>query len=175
VTMMTYDCSHRCSLVTEDLNRRWYHPCPKRHPTIYHTKGLMQYLQQAIGRGPLIYCDYHGHSRRKNVFLYGCSPSLSWISDDADNPTLLCKGIEDPGYKVCLSVSLSLGLSVSVRRSISRSVCVSVCLATVHVLNSLGKGRIRSLATGSSPSPVSPETSHPESSSDQPVLVAVSR
>jgi len=103
--MRTYGCSHRCSLVTEDLNRRWYHPCPKRHPTIYHTKGLMQYLQQAIGRGPLIYCDYHGHSRRKNVFLYGCSPSLSWISDDADNPTLLCKGIEDPGYKVCLSVN----------------------------------------------------------------------
>jgi len=86
--------------VTEDLNRRWFHPCVKRHPTIYHTKGLMQYLQQAIGRGPIIYCDYHGHSRRKNVFLYGCSPSLSWISDDVDNPTLLCKGIEDPGYKV---------------------------------------------------------------------------
>jgi len=104
--LMTCGCSHRCSLVTEDLNRRWYHPCPKRHPTIYHTKGLMQYLQQAIGRGPLIYCDYHGHSRRKNVFLYGCSPSLSWISDDADNPTLLCKGIEDPGYKVCLSTGV---------------------------------------------------------------------
>ena len=68
----------------------------------------MQYLQQAVGRGPLVYCDYHGHSRRKNVFLYGCSPSLSWITDDADNPTLLCKGIEDPGYKVCLSVCLSV-------------------------------------------------------------------
>jgi len=92
--------------VTEDLNRRWFHPCPKRHPTIYHTKGLMQYLQQLIGRGPLVFCDYHGHSRRKNVFLYGCSPSLSWISDDLDNPTLLCKGIEDPGYKVSNAIAL---------------------------------------------------------------------
>jgi len=65
----------------------------------------MQYLQQAVGRGPLVFCDYHGHSRRKNVFLYGCSPSLSWISEDIDNPTLLCKGIEDPGYKVWSAVN----------------------------------------------------------------------
>jgi len=92
--------SHRCSLTGEDLNRRWFKPCPKRHPTIYHTKGLMQYVQMALGRGPLVFCDYHGHSRRKNVFLYGCSPLLSWVPDDDDNPTLLCKGVEDPGYKV---------------------------------------------------------------------------
>ena len=26
-----------------------------------------------------------GHSRRKNVFLYGCSPALSWLTDDVDN------------------------------------------------------------------------------------------
>ena len=46
-------CSHRCSLVAEDLNRRWLYPCPKLHPTIYHTKGLLQYMN-AINKTPLV-------------------------------------------------------------------------------------------------------------------------
>lgn len=45
--------SHRCSLVAEDLNRRWMHPCPKLHPTIYHTKGLLQYLH-LLNKAPLV-------------------------------------------------------------------------------------------------------------------------
>ncbi|KAJ8304681.1 hypothetical protein KUTeg_018264, partial [Tegillarca granosa] len=67
--------NHRCSLAAEDLNRRWDNPCPKLHPTIYHTKGLLQYMQM-INKTPYLYCDYHGHSRRKNIFIYGCSPTL---------------------------------------------------------------------------------------------------
>ncbi|KAI4878153.1 hypothetical protein NFI96_028406, partial [Prochilodus magdalenae] len=64
--------NHRCSLSGEDLNRQWLNPSPELHPTIYHTKSLLQYLS-AIGRTPLVFCDYHGHSRKKNVFMYGCS------------------------------------------------------------------------------------------------------
>ncbi|KAK6492975.1 cytosolic carboxypeptidase 1-like isoform X1 [Huso huso] len=64
--------NHRCSLSGEDLNRQWQSPNPDLHPTIYHTKSLLQYLA-AIQRTPLVYCDYHGHSRKKNVFMYGCS------------------------------------------------------------------------------------------------------
>ncbi|XP_064653277.1 cytosolic carboxypeptidase 1-like isoform X2 [Lineus longissimus] len=90
--------NHRCSLTAEDLNRRWLHPCPKLHPTIYHTKGLLQYLHM-IGKNPLVYCDYHGHSRRKNTFLYGCSPSQSWQTEDVDNPTVIGTKLEDVGYK----------------------------------------------------------------------------
>ena len=41
-----------------------------------------------------------GHSRRKNVFLYGCSPALSWLTDDVDNPAVLGDKSEDSGYKV---------------------------------------------------------------------------
>ncbi|CAB1319461.1 unnamed protein product, partial [Coregonus sp. 'balchen'] len=63
---------HRCSLSGEDLNRQWQSPSPELHPTIYHTKSLLQYLA-AIQRAPLVFCDYHGHSRKKNVFMYGCS------------------------------------------------------------------------------------------------------
>ncbi|XP_077456293.1 cytosolic carboxypeptidase 1 isoform X3 [Stigmatopora argus] len=64
--------NHRCSLSGEDLNRQWQIPNPELHPTIYHTKGLLQYLAH-IQRAPLVFCDYHGHSRKKNVFMYGCS------------------------------------------------------------------------------------------------------
>jgi hypothetical protein len=39
------------------------------HPTIYHTKRLITRL--ANERPLALYCDLHGHSRRKNVFFYG--------------------------------------------------------------------------------------------------------
>ncbi|NXU52693.1 CBPC4 carboxypeptidase, partial [Turnix velox] len=64
--------SHRCSLSGDDLNRQWLAPSSQLHPTIYHAKGLLYYLR-SIDRAPLVFCDYHGHSQRKNVFLYGCS------------------------------------------------------------------------------------------------------
>ncbi|XP_076586403.1 cytosolic carboxypeptidase 1 isoform X2 [Chaetodon auriga] len=64
--------NHRCSLSGEDLNRQWQNPNPELHPTIYHTKSLLQYLAH-LQRAPLVFCDYHGHSRKKNVFMYGCS------------------------------------------------------------------------------------------------------
>ncbi|NXK91229.1 CBPC4 carboxypeptidase, partial [Formicarius rufipectus] len=64
--------NHRCSLSGDDLNRQWLTPNSQLHPTIYHAKGLLYYLR-SIGRAPLVFCDYHGHSQKKNVFLYGCS------------------------------------------------------------------------------------------------------
>eukprot|EP00057_Strongylocentrotus_purpuratus_P005530 XP_003731176.1 PREDICTED: cytosolic carboxypeptidase 1 [Strongylocentrotus purpuratus] len=73
--------SHRCSLSGEDLNRRWLQPIKELHPTIYHTKGLLQYLK-LIERSPLVYCDFHGHSRKKNVFMYGNSAAMSHSPED---------------------------------------------------------------------------------------------
>uniref|UniRef100_H0UWK9 tubulin-glutamate carboxypeptidase n=1 Tax=Cavia porcellus TaxID=10141 RepID=H0UWK9_CAVPO len=64
--------NHRCSLRGEDLNRQWLAPKAHLQPTIYHAKGLLQYLS-SIGRGPVVFCDFHGHSQKKNVFIYGCS------------------------------------------------------------------------------------------------------
>ncbi|XP_033749645.1 LOW QUALITY PROTEIN: cytosolic carboxypeptidase 1-like [Pecten maximus] len=90
--------NHRCSVAAEDLNRRWDNPCPRLHPTIYHTKGMLQYMQM-ISKIPLVYCDYHGHSRRKNIFLYGCSPSMSWIPNDTQNPAVTGNRGEDNSFK----------------------------------------------------------------------------
>ncbi|KAM5176482.1 cytosolic carboxypeptidase 4 isoform 1-T1 [Callospermophilus lateralis] len=64
--------NHRCSLRGEDLNRQWLSPQAHLQPTIYHAKGLLHYLC-SIGRSPVVFCDFHGHSQKKNVFLYGCS------------------------------------------------------------------------------------------------------
>uniref|UniRef100_A0A8D1M880 Cytosolic carboxypeptidase 1 n=1 Tax=Sus scrofa TaxID=9823 RepID=A0A8D1M880_PIG len=88
--------NHRCSLSGEDLNRQWQSPNPDLHPTIYHAKGLLQYLA-AVKRLPLVYCDYHGHSRKKNVFMYGCSiKETVWhTSDNAAS----CDVVEDVGYR----------------------------------------------------------------------------
>ncbi|XP_053609499.1 cytosolic carboxypeptidase 1-like isoform X2 [Plodia interpunctella] len=73
---------HRCGLTNEDLNRRWCKPNPVLHPSIYHTKGLIEYLVRVWKKPPLVYCDYHGHSRKKNVFFYGCAAAESWCSND---------------------------------------------------------------------------------------------
>ncbi|KAK0145927.1 Cytosolic carboxypeptidase 1 [Merluccius polli] len=88
--------NHRCSLSGEDLNRQWQNPNPELHPTIYHTKSLLQYLAH-IQRAPLVFCDYHGHSRKKNVFMYGCSVKETvWQSNIS---TSSCDLHEDLGYR----------------------------------------------------------------------------
>ena len=61
--------NYRCSLAGCDLNRRWKYPSEILHPTIYHTKKLISRLSNE--RHLALYCDLHGHSRRKNIFMYG--------------------------------------------------------------------------------------------------------
>ncbi|XP_031712015.1 cytosolic carboxypeptidase 1 isoform X1 [Anarrhichthys ocellatus] len=88
--------NHRCSLSGEDLNRQWQNPNAELHPTIYHTKSLLQYLAH-IQRAPLVFCDYHGHSRKKNVFMYGCSVKETvWQSNISATSSDLQ---EDLGYR----------------------------------------------------------------------------
>jgi len=46
---------------------------------------------------PLVYCDYHGHSRKMNVFLYGCSRKESI---DAGETATVADAPADQGHKV---------------------------------------------------------------------------
>uniref|UniRef100_A0A8C3BVI1 tubulin-glutamate carboxypeptidase n=1 Tax=Cairina moschata TaxID=8855 RepID=A0A8C3BVI1_CAIMO len=88
--------NHRCSLSGDDLNRQWLKPSSQLHPTIYHTKGLLYYLR-SIGRAPLVFCDYHGHSQKKNVFLYGCSiKETLWQAGCTVDTAVIT---EDVGYR----------------------------------------------------------------------------
>ncbi|KAI8617495.1 hypothetical protein BC830DRAFT_1113250 [Chytriomyces sp. MP71] len=67
--------SHRCGLAGTDLNRAWQQPCPIKTPSIYWTKMLWRYLVD-MGKRPLLSCDFHGHSRKKNVFIFGCENGI---------------------------------------------------------------------------------------------------
>jgi hypothetical protein len=80
-----HGCS-RCELSNEDLNRRWLKPDAQRHPSIYHAKGLLEYVCSRLGNRPSLLCDIHGHSRRFNVFFYGCCRRQSWSSQDRSYP-----------------------------------------------------------------------------------------
>ncbi|GLE10376.1 hypothetical protein PINS_up022477 [Pythium insidiosum] len=64
--------NYRCSLAGTDLNRRYRDPSRELHPTVHAVKALVLSLQRT--RGVSLYCDLHGHSRKKNIFLYGCVP-----------------------------------------------------------------------------------------------------
>eukprot|EP00391_Amoebophrya_sp_Ameob2_P000675 CAMPEP_0179009986 /NCGR_PEP_ID=MMETSP0795-20121207/16561_1 /TAXON_ID=88552 /ORGANISM="Amoebophrya sp., Strain Ameob2" /LENGTH=993 /DNA_ID=CAMNT_0020705213 /DNA_START=120 /DNA_END=3100 /DNA_ORIENTATION=- len=65
--------NYRCSLAGLDLNRRWQDPSRKLSPTIYFTKNLIKRLLE--DRDIALFLDIHGHSRKKNIFMYGNIPS----------------------------------------------------------------------------------------------------
>ena len=62
--------NYRCSLAGLDLNRMWREPSRRLTPTIYATKAMLRRLQE--DREVVLFCDLHGHSRKHNVFCYGC-------------------------------------------------------------------------------------------------------
>ncbi|XP_055365774.1 cytosolic carboxypeptidase 4 isoform X2 [Betta splendens] len=102
---------NRCDLNGKDLNRQWCKPDPILSPTIYHTKGFLYYLN-SIGRTPLIFCDYHGHSRKKNVFLYGCSVKETLWQSGSTVDTVGLK--EDPGYRTLAKILDRIAPSFSI-------------------------------------------------------------
>ena len=53
-----------------DLNRQWKTPLKASHPTIFALKNFMSLMKKI--RDINMYIDLHGHSRKYNVFMYGC-------------------------------------------------------------------------------------------------------
>ena len=64
--------NYRCSPQGFDLNRCWRKPDPSTHPTISAMKQLVK--TEKLTREVLMYCDFHSHSRKNDVFIYGCVP-----------------------------------------------------------------------------------------------------
>ena len=62
--------NYRCSLLGIDLNRRWNQPNKSLHPTIYFTKKMVETLSEK--HEIVLMCDMHGHTKKRNVFMYGC-------------------------------------------------------------------------------------------------------
>ena len=90
--------NYRCSLAGVDLNRVWHYPSKKLHPTIFYTKEMIGKLQE--DHKVLLMGDFHGHSRKCNVFMYGCERKAS------DNSNFKIAGI--PGFGVTDSMNFRI-------------------------------------------------------------------
>ena len=66
-----YYGNYRCGLAGCDLNRNWKTPSKILHPTIYSAKKLIKTFCKE--RQVDLICDFHGHSKKKNIFMYGCN------------------------------------------------------------------------------------------------------
>lgn len=90
--------NYRCSLLGVDLNRRWQNPDKIMHPEIYHAKKIIESVHKKFKIAFI--ADLHGHSIKKNIFIYGCnylgSPHLCKIF-----PYLLSKNSNFISYPDC--------------------------------------------------------------------------
>ncbi|XP_072374866.1 cytosolic carboxypeptidase 2 [Scyliorhinus torazame] len=63
--------NYRCSLTGRDLNRNYRTLLRDSFPCVWHTRNMVQRLLEE--REVVVYCDFHGHSRKSNAFMYGCN------------------------------------------------------------------------------------------------------
>ncbi|XP_034247129.1 uncharacterized protein LOC117648622 [Thrips palmi] len=62
--------NNRCSLTGRDLNRQYRTVIRETYPPVWHTKLMIRRLMEECG--VVMYCDLHAHSRKHNIFIYGC-------------------------------------------------------------------------------------------------------
>ncbi|KAK6641374.1 hypothetical protein RUM44_013083 [Polyplax serrata] len=67
--------NNRCSLTGRDLNRQYRTVIRETYPSVWHTKLMVRRLMEECGI--VMYCDLHAHSRKHNVFIYGCENKRS--------------------------------------------------------------------------------------------------
>ena len=93
--------NYRCSLAGVDLNRNWDNPSRKLHPTIYYTKNMIRRFME--DREVILFTDFHGHSRKMNVFMYGCEnkAKLSMRLRERIFPRILWKNSSIFSYADC--------------------------------------------------------------------------
>ena len=75
--------NYRCNILGVDLNRRWLNPSKLLHPTIYYAKMLAKSCNN--DHSIIIFCDMHGHSKKRNVFMYGCVSGQSDLNQHKNN------------------------------------------------------------------------------------------
>ena len=64
--------NYRTSLAGNDLNRKFDQPDFRLHPTVWNIKRMTEQICYSVGAENLkFYIDMHGHSRKKNVFIFG--------------------------------------------------------------------------------------------------------
>ncbi|XP_059190947.1 cytosolic carboxypeptidase 2 isoform X2 [Centropristis striata] len=63
--------NYRCSLAGRDLNRNYKTLLRDSFPCVWHTRNMVERLLAETD--VILYCDFHGHNRKNNVFMYGCN------------------------------------------------------------------------------------------------------
>ncbi|XP_047451247.1 cytosolic carboxypeptidase 2 isoform X2 [Mugil cephalus] len=63
--------NYRCSLAGRDLNRNYETLLRDSFPCVWHTRNMVERLMAETD--VVLYCDFHGHNRKNNVFMYGCN------------------------------------------------------------------------------------------------------
>ncbi|NXU20778.1 CBPC2 carboxypeptidase, partial [Pardalotus punctatus] len=60
-----------CSLVGQDPNRAYGTALPGSFPVVWHLRAMVQRVlsEQEV----VLYCDFHEHSWKNNIFTYGCN------------------------------------------------------------------------------------------------------
>uniref|UniRef100_G3TZ89 Cytosolic carboxypeptidase 2 n=1 Tax=Loxodonta africana TaxID=9785 RepID=G3TZ89_LOXAF len=86
--------NYRCSLAGRDLNRHYKTILKESFPCIWYTKNMIKRLLEE--REVLLYCDFHGHSRKNNIFVYGCNNNHRkyWLHERVF-PLMLSKNAPD--------------------------------------------------------------------------------
>ncbi|XP_008572264.1 PREDICTED: cytosolic carboxypeptidase 2 isoform X1 [Galeopterus variegatus] len=86
--------NYRCSLSGRDLNRHYKTILKESFPCIWYTRNMIKRLLEE--REVLLYCDFHGHSRKNNIFVYGCNNNdrKYWLRERVF-PLMLSKNAPD--------------------------------------------------------------------------------
>ena len=65
--------NHRTGICGKDLNRQFAEPAETFHPNIVALRNNVEETLFKKKRKIFAYIDFHGHSQKKNVFMYGAS------------------------------------------------------------------------------------------------------
>ncbi len=90
--------NYRSNISGFDLNRKWQNPSKIYHPQIYYAKKLLENIKE-IGQ-IMLFCDLHGHSMKKNVFIYGTHDSTD-PRKGKDFPFLISKLFRGFSFRDC--------------------------------------------------------------------------
>ena len=63
--------NHRTGLSGKDFNRDFSNPNKKISPEVFALKKLVTETKSVYGNNLVMFLDFHGHSVKKNVFMYG--------------------------------------------------------------------------------------------------------
>ncbi|XP_063053055.1 cytosolic carboxypeptidase 2 isoform X2 [Engraulis encrasicolus] len=87
--------NYRCSLAGRDLNRNYQTLLQESFPCVWYTRNMVKRLLSE--RDVILYCDLHGHSRKNNVFMYGCDSRHDTSVDLQERvfPLMMSKNAQD--------------------------------------------------------------------------------